>query len=71
MKTQLKKNYYKESTPAWLRIIGDFLNYVGAAGAVTAVVNDDKYLAILLIVCGAAGKAITNAFTSVTDEVEG
>jgi len=65
---KVKKSYYKENTPVWLKILGDFLNYVGAAGAITAVVQDDKYLAVLLILAGALGKAITNAFTEESAE---
>jgi hypothetical protein len=61
---KIKKSYYKESTPVWLKILGDFLNYAGAASAIISVVENDKYLAVLFILMGALGKAITNAFTS-------
>jgi hypothetical protein len=63
-KLTFKKGYYKESTPPILRMVGDFLNYVSASAAVYTVIQDDKGLAILFIVIGAAGKAITNAFTT-------
>ena len=45
------------------RMVGDFLNYVSASAAVFTVVAEDKWLAVAFIVVGAAGKAITNAFT--------
>lgn len=66
-KIQLKTSYYKESTPPVLRMVGDFLNYVSASAAVYTVIQDDKALAVLFIIIGAAGKAITNAFTK-TDQ---
>lgn len=62
-KLVLKSSYYKESTPPVLRVVGDFLNYVSASAAVYAVVQDDKWLTVVFIVVGAAGKALTNAFT--------
>lgn len=64
MKTKLKKSYYHEPTAVWLRIVGDALNYIGAAGGVLGVVEGDKALAITFIIAGAIGKAITNAFTT-------
>jgi hypothetical protein len=62
-KTVLKTSYYRQPTAIWMRVLGDFLNYASAAGAVAGAINEDKTLTIVLIICGAAGKAITNAFT--------
>lgn len=64
-KIQLKKSYYKDSTSIWLKVFGDFLNYVGAGASVSAIISNEQNLAILFIVLGALGKAITNAFTEV------
>jgi hypothetical protein len=64
-KTVFKKSYYNEPTARWMRILGDFLNYASAAGAVAGAINEDKTLTIVLIICGAAGKAITNGFKTV------
>ena len=65
-----KKSYYGESTAKWMRILGDFLNYLGASAAITAVVSNDQVLAITFIIIGAAGKAITNGFTELNEEKE-
>lgn len=62
-KLKLKTSYYTEPTAPILRMVGDFLNYVSASAAVFTVVADDKWLAVAFIIVGAAGKAITNAFT--------
>jgi len=66
-KTVLKTSYYRQPTAIWMRVLGDFLNYASAAGAVMGAVNEDKTLTIVLIICGAAGKAITNGFKTVED----
>ncbi len=63
-KTVLKTSYYGQPTSKWLRILGDFLNYVSASAAVYTVIQDDKLLSIVFILIGSLGKAITNAFTS-------
>lgn len=67
-KTKLKTSYYGEPTPKWFRILGDFLNYVSASASITMIVENNQTWAIVFIVVGALGKAITNAFTTV--EVE-
>lgn len=67
-KTILKKSYYGEPTAKWLRILGDFLNYVSASAAVYTVIQDDKLLSIVFILLGSLGKAITNAFTSTQEQ---
>ena len=67
-KTILKKNYYRQPTAMWLRMLGDFFNYAGAVGGVTAVVQEDKWIAIAFILVGSLGKAVTNAFTSINVE---
>lgn len=64
-KLQLKKSYYNEPTAIWMRVVGDFFNYVGAGASVSAIVQNEKNLAIAFIIVGALGKAITNAFTQV------
>ena len=33
-KTVLKTSYYRQPTAIWMRVLGDFLNYASAAGAV-------------------------------------
>lgn len=63
-KTVLKTSYYGQPTSKWLRILGDFLNYLSASSAVYAVIQEDKFLSILFIIIGSLGKAITNAFTT-------
>jgi hypothetical protein len=69
-KFKLKKGYYSEPTAIWFKIIGDFLNLVGAGASVSAIIQNEKNLAILFIIVGALGKSITNAFTEMqtTDE---
>jgi len=62
-KIQLKKSYYTEPTAVWMRILGDFFNYIGAGASVSAIVQGEKNYAIVFIVVGALGKAISNAFT--------
>ena len=62
---KLKKSYYNEPTAIWMRVVGDFFNYVGAGASVSAIVQNEKNLAIVFIIVGALGKAITNAFTQV------
>jgi hypothetical protein len=62
-KLKLKKGYYAEPTAMWLKIIGDFLNLVSAGVSVTAIIDNQPNLAIIFIIVGALGKAITNAFT--------
>lgn len=62
---KLKKSYYNEPTAIWMRVVGDFFNYVGAGASVSAIVQNEQTLAIAFIVVGALGKAITNAFTQV------
>lgn len=64
MATKLKTSYYGQPTSKWLRILGDFLNYVSASVSITAIVSENETLAILFIVIGSLGKAITNAFTN-------
>lgn len=64
-KIQLKKSYYKQGTSIWLKVIGDFLNLVSAGVSVTAIIENKPDLAIVFIIVGALGKAITNAFTEV------
>jgi hypothetical protein len=64
-KIQLKKSYYKQGTSVWLKVFGDFLNYVGAGASVSAIISNEQNYAILFIILGALGKAITNAFTEV------
>lgn len=64
-KIKLKQSYYKDATSIWLKVFGDFLNYVGAGASVSAIISNEQSLAILFIVLGALGKAITNAFTEV------
>jgi len=63
-KVVLKSSYYGQPTSKWLRIVGDFLNYVSASAAVYSVVQDDKLLTVVFIIVGSLGKAITNAFTT-------
>lgn len=73
-KIQLKKSYYKQGTSIWLKVIGDFLNLVSAGVSVTAIIENKPDLAIVFIIVGALGKAITNAFTEVevtSDETKG
>jgi hypothetical protein len=62
-KLKLKKGYYAEPTAKWLKIIGDFLNFVSAGVSVTAIIDNQPNLAIVFIIVGALGKAITNSFT--------
>jgi hypothetical protein len=64
-KFKLKKGYYSEPTAIWFKIIGDFLNLVGAGASVSAIIQNETNLAILFIVVGALGKSITNAFTEI------
>jgi len=71
-KTILKKSYYGQSTSLYLKMVGDFLNYASAAGAVSVISNgvteESKWWAIGFVMAGALGKAITNAFTTVNVE---
>lgn len=64
-KYKLKNGYYSEPTALWFKIIGDFLNLIGAGASVSAILQEEKTLAIIFIVVGALGKAITNAVTEV------
>lgn len=64
-KVVLKQSYYGQPTSKWLRILGDFLNYVSASAAVYSVVENNATLTVVFIVIGSLGKAITNAFTTV------
>lgn len=63
-KLKIKSKYYGQATAPVLRIVGDFLNYLSASAALYSVINNDQTLTILFIVIGAAGKAITGAFTT-------
>ena len=65
-----KKSYYGESTAKWMRILGDFLNYAGSAAAISEVVSNNHTSAIVFIILGAAGKAITNGYTEINVEDE-
>jgi hypothetical protein len=69
-KYKLKKGYYSEPTALWCKIIGDFLNLVGAGASVSAIIQNEQNLAILFIIIGALGKSITNAFTEMSADEE-
>ena len=64
-KYKLKKGYYTEPTAIWFKIIGDFLNLVGAGASVSAIIQNEQTLAIIFILIGALGKAITNGITEI------
>jgi hypothetical protein len=69
-KLKLKKGYYAEPTAMYLKIIGDFLNLVSAGVSVNAIIDNQPNLAIIFIIVGALGKAITNAFTELNNDNE-
>ncbi len=57
-KTLLKR--YKKPTPWQWRKIGDTLLWLFNAGSMISIIMADKWIAIILLICGLIGKAITN-----------
>jgi hypothetical protein len=56
------KNYW-DPTPKFFRAIGDSLLTLFSTASAYGIIMDDKYLALLCMLCGVAGKFLTNFFS--------
>ncbi len=57
------KNYWSP-TPKFYRMMGDALLSVGTLCTSYGIINDDKLIAMFCLICGVAGKFLTNFFSS-------
>jgi len=62
------KNYW-DPTPKLYRAIGDALLSIMSAASAYNIIMEDKYLALFCMLCGVAGKFLTNFFSETKDGI--